>query len=245
MKRMHRFGGAAVAACVLAACGGGGDGGAPVAPPTASTAQGLRTSSSGGVTILNVNLDNDQFWTIYNVSGFGYAGVMQGSHTVNGNALTGSGTDYSAIANTATTFTLTGTFTAQGAASGTITPSTGAPYAFNLTYDTRYDQAAVQSDVSGTWTLLALGATTTVSIAPDGSLTGSNTACTLSGSVRPRANGKNVFDASVGFGGGACPLVGQTFTGIALALRNGASTDLVVAMLNGARTTALLVAGTR
>lgn len=235
-----------VAACVLTACGGGGDEGTTTTSGMApSAAQGLRTGTVASVTLTNVNLENDQFWTFYQVAGLGYVGFMQGTQTVSGSGYNGTGNDFSTFAPAPGTLTVTGTFTPQGSASGTATSSVSGATNFTLTYDTLYDQAALLSDVAGSWNLTASGLATAVTVASDGALTGSNSACNLSGSVTPRASGKNVFNASVAFSGASCALAGQTFTGIALALRSGATTQLLVGLLNSGRTTGILVSGSR
>lgn len=244
----------AAAACLLAACGGGGDDAAPVAPAgtggtvssngSGSTAQGLRTATAGMTTVINLNRDDDQFWTFYRAQGIGYIGFSQGTQTVSGNQVSATGKDYMAGAPSATDMSVAATFTPQGSVTGTLTSVSGAT-PFTLAYDVRYDQAAVQSAVAGSWSLAVGGQITNVTVANDGALSGSNPACTLTGSIVPRTGGKNVFDTTVTFAGSSCPLVGQVFSGIALATQNGTSTELLVGLTNPSRTTGILVAGSR
>jgi hypothetical protein len=102
-----------------------------------------------------------------------------------------------------------------------------------------YNTPANLAQITGAWTLSALdGTSADVTIAPGGSFTGANAGCSISGTIEPRASGKNVFDVSVTSGGAPCAAPGTTSTGIAVTylLPGSTARQLVVAGVNAART---------
>ncbi len=242
---------------VLGACGGSGEGtpAAPAAP--AAKAEGVYggtiTGGSSPAFQLLI-LENDEYWAMYGVSAgntFLVEGFVQGTGASNnGNFTSGDARDFGFAPATAGTVNATydaGAHTISGtlgsATAGTASFSGGA-IAGSL-YN--YDAGPALATVTGNWVLMDLaGASLSVAIAPSGSFTASSAGCSMSGTLTPRASGKNVFNLSLTFGGAPCLLPGQTATGIALAypLANG-SMQLLVAAHALSRTQGMAAFGTR
>ena len=68
----------------------------------------------------------------------------------------------------------------------------------------------------------------------------------MTGTVKPRASGRNVFDVTLTFGGAPCVLANQTATGSAISylLSNG-SRQIVIAGTNAARDAGTALGGVR
>jgi hypothetical protein len=83
-------------------------------------------------------------------------------------------------------------------------------------------------------------------VASNGAFPASSGGCSYTGTVAPRASGKNVFSVSMTFGAAPCALAGQTATGMAVAypLSNG-QTQLVVAAVDASRSYGAAAFGTR
>ena len=239
----------------LTACGGGGGSDAPATTgPSAEGVYGGTLTGSPSTAFNLLILDNGDYWSMYGTQGasvFGVAGFVQGTGTSsNGSFTSANGKDFgvfpavsgsvSATYN-ASAKTISGTTTST---SGTSTFS-GGPIAGSL-YN--YDAAATLSTVAGSWTTTSLtGETVIISIAAGGAFTAvSSGGCRFSGTVAPRASGKNVFNTSLTFGLAPCALPNQNATGIAVAypLTTG-RTQLIVAVTDAARTVGAAVVGTR
>jgi hypothetical protein len=245
----------------LGACGGGGGGsgdsgnGPGDTPPPAALAQGLFTGTltgSASTQFQMLALENGDIWALYGVpsgASFVVRGFVQGSTTRIGTSVSSASIrDFGS--DPAPTGTLSGTITTD-AVNGLINFS-GSQVSFSgsrpasTTYE--YDVPANLALVTGNWTLAALdGTTATVTIAPNGSFTGNNAGCLFSGTATPRASGKNVFDIVATSDGAPCREPGSTATGIAVTylLPNSTTRELVVAVVNGARTSGNAFFGVR
>ena len=240
----------------LAACGGGGGGGGG-APNAGATAEGVYGGTLTGSTSSDFELlvlENGEFWSLYGTQTptfFGVAGFVQGSGTSNNGTFTSSNTkDFGftpALAgNTNATYnatakTISGTVSGS---SGTVGFS-GGPIAGSL-YD--YNAPASLSTVVGLWSTTTLtGESVAVNISADGTFTAvSGLGCNFSGVITPRPSGKNVFNVSLTFGAAPCALPNQPASGIAVTypLASG-PTQLIVAVVDSARTTGAATFGTR
>lgn len=248
---------ALLSALIVGACGGGGGGtaAAPAAPAAkAEGAYGGTLSGSPTSTAFQLLvLENDEYWALYGdnaASVFLVEGFVQGTGASNNGSFASSNLrDFGyapAVAGSvnatynASTPSISGTI---GVSSGSISFSGGA-IAGSL-YD--YNAGANLSSIVGNWSLTDLaGAPTSLSIASNGAFTATSNGCSFSGTVTPRASGKNVFDVALMFGGSPCLLAGQSATGIALAVPlAGGSTQLLVAAHNTARTYGTAAFGTR
>jgi hypothetical protein len=227
----------------------------PSAPTAPVIVQGLYTGTLTNSTSTQfelLSLENGDVWALYGVpSGalFVVRGFVQGSTVRSGTSVSSSSIkDYGL--NPAPTGTLSGTITTSAvsgsiAFSGTAHSFAGSPpTSSSYTYDT----PAVLSQVVGSWSLSALdGTATNVTVASNGTFSGTNAGCAISGTVRPRSSGKNVFDVSVLSGPSPCLAPGTTSTGIAITylLPNSNVRQLIVAGVNSSRTTGNVYFGTR
>lgn len=246
----------AVVAFTLSACGGGGDAGTTAT--TAATTQpqgvysGTLTGSSSSAFELLV-LENDEYWSVYGTStpgAFLVAGFIQGQGASTSTTFTSSNAkDFGTVP--ATAGTISATYVANASISGTIAATTGnvtfsgAPI-ISSTYD--YNAAASLASITGAWTLTALDASViNLTIAGNGAIAGSTGGCAFTGTITPRASGKNVFNTSVTFGAAPCVLAGQTATGIGLTylLAGGATRQFVIAGVDATRTSGTALFGTR
>jgi hypothetical protein len=199
-------------------------------------------------------LENGEFWSMYGTqtsTAFGIAGFIQGSGNSSNGGFTSSNTKDFGVAPAIAASTNASFNAAAKTISGTLTSTAGAvtfnggPIAGSL-YD--YNAAASLSTVSGAWTATSLaGESIALNIQPAGSFTAtSGLGCNFSGTVAPRASGKDVFNVSLTFGAAPCALAGQSATGIAVAypLSSG-RTQLLVSVVDSARTYGTAVFGTR
>lgn len=253
-----------LSAALLAGCGGGGGDEAVVVTQGASAEGvygGTLTNKAGSTAIRMLILENGQFWALYGdeVGGaFEVDGLYQG---------TGTSSNLGGVATFISPSTSAKDFTSGGAAAvalssnynttaktinGTVTAGTtvnfsGGPITGG-TYN--YNTAAVLATVDGVWTVTGLaGETYTLTVDSNNNtfdavptLVGG---CNFSGTIVPRASGKNVFTVSLLTGVGCLP-PGTTSTGIALAYPlTGGDTQLVLGVVNAGRTSSAVVFGTR
>jgi hypothetical protein len=247
---------------VLAACGGGGgstssagsttNSGSTTTPTVASAAEGVYTGAiSNGLEHNTIVLDDGQYYTLYGSStsgGFAAAGFIQGSGLASNGSFSSSNLrDYFA-SGTVQSGTLSASYSATGL-NGSVTEGgstvtfTGAPIdvaVFN------YNSAASLSTISGLWNLTSMqNEAAQVNIAANGSFSASAGTCSITGTITPRASGKNIFDVHQTFGA-ACLLAGQTASGIVLTypLSNG-QRQLIVAETSASRANGTLLFGVR
>lgn len=228
--KIRVYGLAAALSVFLSACGGGGGSSSPATPASTSTkAEGLYTgTSTTGYTFNALVLENDEVWALYGTPSGGVFYVdglnwAQGSSN-NGTFTASNAKDYYKN-NPVKTGSVSATYVAGSSFNGTAIAN-GASLGFtsaapvNSTYS--YTAPASLSTVTGIWTGSTLfGETGTMTIASDGtfkaSFTGSYAGtCSATGTVQPRASGKNVFDVSITFGAAPCGLPGTTAKGIAI-----------------------------
>lgn len=247
MTKLHL---AAIAASIsiLVGCGGGGGGGgsdtavAPAPAPVIAKAEGVYVGTlvSGSATgaFQGVVLEDDSVWGLYGVSGTGGSLLVQGfiaaTGTSGNNSFSVTGKDYGfsgGVNNTTLTgsyapgVSITGTSNFNASFNGTVAAATG------YTYNT----PAQLSALVGTWSGSAspFGAFTTLSVSSSGSITGMSGSCAISGTLTPRASGKNIFNATYSNGITGCAVPNLTATGIAIAttLSNGKQ-QLIVILTN-------------
>jgi len=218
--------------------GGGGGGGGNYAGQAQGVYSGTTTS---GYTFSTIVLPTDKFYAIYGtVSGntLLLTGLVTGQGTSGNGTYTASVTDFThtgaissgnVSANYVAATSLNGTLTESGNA---ITFTGTAEPASSFTYNT----SASLSAITGTWTGTLLdGMSTTGTINSNGSVSGSSSGCSFSGTVAPNSSNKNFFDVSLTFGPSPCSLPNQTATGIAVEylLSDGVTHQLLVAVTVG------------
>jgi hypothetical protein len=180
--------------------------------------------ASSGDTYWAIILPNDKLFGIYGTANGNQLlldGIITGQGTENSSGYTASVTDFFYTGSVKS-----GTFSASeftGASmDGTLTEGATvttfyAPSVMGSVWDygTTFQTPASISSISGTWpgTLLD-GMTTTVTISSTGSVTGSSSGCSFTGTAVPDSSKKNFFDVSLTFGGSPCAFPNQTATGI-------------------------------
>ncbi|MCC2636353.1 MAG: hypothetical protein K0Q68_72 [Moraxellaceae bacterium] len=209
-------------ALLLAACGGGS--GSTESPntitpgPVATASEGSWTGSidtpqpeSRGLRA--VILPDGRFWMTYTGADSGsVAGIVQGQGALSGTTFTATdatllsleddlSTRVDLAAGAVAQSSLTGTLTLAGDAPAVNLPS---PAQFSALYQLSSGQTLTLADLAGVYSgdiTTATGVdTATVTIAPDGTLSGSNSAgCSLAGNTVAPAGG-NVFTVSLHFG---------------------------------------------
>jgi hypothetical protein len=251
--RSHKNLGATMLALILSACGGGGSS-TPPAPTITTTAEGVYVGTiSNGNSFDGIVLEDGSYYVLsgpLTAAGLTVSGFAQGSGTSNNGSFTSTNLiNYLAtgavvlgsVSASYNTNTLSGTVTGGGIAntfSGAKPANTS--YVYNI--------PANLANITGAWTLADMkGGNIAMTISPTGSFTGTGTSgCIFSGTLTPRASGKNVFNFAATFGAAPCALPGQTFSGIAVdyLLANG-TRQLVAAGVDAGRGTGTSVFGVR
>ncbi len=244
-----------VCSAALVACGGGGGGSSSSSSATTpGQAQGVYTGSFASSAFnpgkfSTLVLDNDEYWTLYGREGSNgqllVYGLVQGQGAASSGSFSSSDLKDYYYDGTTATGTLSATYQVGATFNGTVTEygrsvsfAGTVPAAGSSTYN--YNAAATVSSISGAWVGTNMsGVTSNYTIASNGTFAGTNQyGCSFSGSVTPRASGKNVFDVSLTNNtSSACGAAsGLTGRGIALTtlLGNG-SRQLIVAVVTSDR----------
>lgn len=209
------------------------------APPigTPDTAEGFWVATMpSGVNIKWAILDDGDTWGIYDAQGT-ILGAFHGlTRSANG-ALLGSGRAYDIPSGTVGATRYTGSYIPRQAISLTT--------AFGLTVNGRYaptyDEPADPAALAGRYAGEGLSSRQPViglqmQVAGDGAFVmTSRENCAASGTARPRAGGKAIFDVSMYFAGSGCPL-GDGVRAEGIAHLGTASGELFMLALNAART---------
>jgi hypothetical protein len=238
----------------LAACSAGDE------PSTSNTDRNFSGSSAEGAyggaltgspfsNFIMVILEDATFWEAYGrplVGPLAESGFVEGTGTTTSTSGTFSSTDardFGLVPTAPATITATYTNTGAAAISGAIVYDTatvtfnGASPISGTTYV--YTTPAQLATVLGTWTLTSNGGVATpITIAATGTLDATDAAgCIFTGSVSPRASGKNVYNLSLTFGAAPCAVPGTTMNGIALALplAAGGQTELMLMAIDSTR----------
>ncbi|MDR5833628.1 hypothetical protein [Caballeronia sp. LZ034LL] len=222
--RRHAPIAAAAAAIILTACGGGGSDNGPSTPVSTASAAGLysgNTDSNRQASVLI--LDDGRLYSIYAVAGntdFIAGGVIGAVASSNGKLSNGSGIDYNLEGQGSSAVTLSGAYSAKASLNTTILYANGAKTTFVGTYDPSYDTVPMQATVTGTFkgeSVTSGGNDRNVTLTADatGSITGTGTSCSFTGSIKPHASG-NVYDLTISFGGGNCAYPNTTASGVAV-----------------------------
>ncbi|MDR5759980.1 hypothetical protein [Caballeronia sp. LZ035] len=203
---------------VLAACGGGGSDETCATDANLTKSCVAKTShtipegiwfgaTDTGLAAQTIVLETGQYFSIY-TSNQDLVWMTEGFLT----ATNGAFTDPAVVALHYTgeiiAGTLSGTFTSKSVFSATSSintkPNTTA-LIFNGNYSATYDTPLALGDVQGTWSNPAnITTVSTITFAADGAITGSQGACTFTGSFKPRATGKHILDGSLTFTSAAC-----------------------------------------
>jgi hypothetical protein len=246
------------ASLLLAACGGGDDhdAAAPVAvapapapaattppanpapaPTTTASAEGVyEGKTSSGFDHLSLVLDDGTLYSVYgNTTGsvFAISRFLRGQGTSSNGSFTAASLREYGVGASSTPYSLNSTYVAGTSLNGTLanggtnTTFTGTALA-NSTYV--YNTPAKLGNITGAWTLTDLtGPKVAVTVAADGSFTGTSGSCAVTGNLTPKTSGKNVFAFSVTSGAAPCPLPGAVMTGVAVEFAIGTTRQLIAA----------------
>ena len=202
-------------------------------------------ASSSGYTFWTIILPNEKLYGIYgtvNGDQILLDGMITGQGTTNSSGYTASVTDFFHTGSVKSGTFGASDFTGAGldgtlAENGTVTTFTGTSVLGSVwDYGTTFQTSASLSSISGTWTGTLLdGMTTTVTISSSGSLTGSSSGCSFTGTIAPDSSNTNFYDVSLTFGGTPCAFPNQTANGIGVEylLSDGVTNQLLVAVTVG------------
>jgi hypothetical protein len=229
---------------VFASSSGSGGGGTTTGAKLDGAYEGTVVNGADAPRITMLALENDEIWLHYG-AGTTSLTTLEGVALINGTSSNGSYASSSLIdfpGNEAIgSGSLTGTYVNRTSFNGSIqiVGQTGAGTVSATALPTtryNYDQAASVSAIVGTWPIVtASNEPGTMSVAANGTFTGTLGGCTLGGTLVPRPSGKNVFNLSINFTGpGDCTF---TASGIAYStISTTGSTILWLGLANAART---------
>lgn len=215
---------AAFSALSVAGCGGGGGGGSssPAPAPVASTAEGLWIgTTSDNRNITGLVFEDGLFYVIYSSAGdpTTIAGVVQGNGSTAGASFSSTNSkDFNIEGDGVLNTSVSASFAAKATFNGTINYGPGLNNTFISTYDSNYELTPSTSALAGTFTGEVASSAgfeaATITIASNGSFSGSGVSgCTVSGTATPRSRG-NAFVMSLTFGGAPCLFANETLSGI-------------------------------
>lgn len=217
----------ALALVTLSACGGGGSdssGSASFVQPDSSggVAQGFYNGTdNAGDVVTGVVLDTGVYYFVYVNQTANTLGLVQGTASrANGPLISADARNFVIGENSVTPDNIAFSSVAQSSLNGTITPvaSGGTSVNFTTQYSTVYDQAPSLAAIAGTYTGVAGsikgGEAVSVTITAAGAVSGRGTSgCVFTGTATPHGS-KNVYDATLTFGGAPCLSPNRTLTGV-------------------------------
>ncbi|WP_144138298.1 hypothetical protein [Paraburkholderia sp. BCC1884] len=208
---------------VLAACGGGGDGKSCTTDlnnlskscvPNTSYAlpEGIwygSANSGQSFAAQTIVLESGQYYSVYTQGG-SFIWMIEGFMSSANGAFTDSASVGFGLSGAIRAGTLTGNFTSKSAFTATtslyVLPDTTAT-GFNGNYNSTYDTSIALGDVARTWSSASgVAPSSTITFAADGTATGTQGACTFTGSFKPRSTGKHLLDGTLNFTGTSCSL---------------------------------------
>lgn len=253
---------AALLAAISTGCGGGGSvaGGQFIGVTTTSstaataTAEGLYAGiASNGRYFNTLVLENNQYYIFYGgLAGdsFSVAGLILGTgQSANGSFTSADLREFPSLG-----LPLLGTLSASyspGASFSAVVTTRGTAVTYPGAVFERtsyaYDTPARLADIAGAWNLFtSAGIPASLNISSTGAYTGISAGCDFSGTMAPRASGKNVLDVTIRFGPSPCLLADQTVTGHAVSyLLGDGKRQLLVAASDATRSVATVLAGLR
>jgi hypothetical protein len=231
-----------VAGMSLVGCGGNGSssGGTTTPPVTQGSPQGVYSgSTSTAEAFESIILPDNTFYALYGTSSgniFTVRGMITGQGAYTNGKYTATVTDYYY---TGATYTgsVSATYVVGSSISGTVSETGNANVTFSGTPLASsayvFGAPALLSNITGTWTGYLFGnAEAEVTVAANGTFTGSSQGCTFSGTVVSDSSGSNFFDFTIKYGGSPCLLANQTQTGVAVdyLLPDGVTRQLLAGM---------------
>lgn len=249
---------------LMTACGGSGEESttAPNGVPEtlAISAEGRWTGKVGADTLAVNVLENGEIWGFY-ARNTGVARNLYGRVTTEGSSLKGTLTDVNLRNGEPNSFDFTGKITPNASLDLTMLQEKS----ISLQYDARYEQAAdaaslvgdyqgksfhvrsrTQAEGSGRSTFSSVSShSAALNVSNSGEAVFSlSSQCSMTGTLRPRPSGKNIFDASMTYQGSACPEDDGTPThGIAMFVSD--TNTLLVQTLNEGKTAGFSISAVR
>lgn len=248
MKKFLRIGALSLFLLSTTGCGGGGgdDGGSP---GSAGAAEGAYYGTTGDAyNTVGLVLDDGSYWFIYFTSD-SIGGAIQGSGkgASDGSFSSSNGKDFSIVDGEIYDVDVAASAVAGTSLNGNVNYQDGTKAPFNTSYEAGYTLTPNLATLAGTYSGLAATsegeeqAITTISASGEISGT-SQSGCAFSGKATPRAHG-NVYDVSIGFGGGVCTNGTDTVKGVAY--YDATLHGLFSAAVNGGRTDGFIFIGSK
>lgn len=233
----------------MAGCHGNND--RHATPAALTGAEGVYTGTvSTGAKHLSLVLENGDFYVLYpGPDTSGITGFLRGAGTSKNGAFTATDVrDYSTAPSAGVT-KFNGHYVAGASLNATLASTHGSvTYAGIALNDARYAYSANPSlaAIVGTWNLTDMaGGQVTLTFGTDGRFTGMLGKCPLSGTLAPRATGKNVFDFSFVYGPAPCSLPNQAIGGAAVVYRIGTKLQFIAAGTDATRANGIAFIGTK
>lgn len=257
---------AAMTTAIVGGCGGGSS-----SPPRA---EGVYAGTLAGNDALGgemnlVVLENDEYWLLdlyspflcgRDCAGAVAGGLFQGQGTSSNGTFTSSN-----VVNFQMSTTATGAATiSTGTANASYIPSQSIGGNLNMSYGNltfsgtpmaasryAYDIPATTAAIAGNWSLSNSSDNNgTLTVDSDGKISGGAGVCSqFAGTIAPRPSGKNVYNVSITYipYSTVCPSKGGVYTGIAISYMtsDGVTRRLLLAVLNGTRTSGEVFTGAR
>jgi hypothetical protein len=226
---------------LVAACGGGGSS----SPTTNADPQGFWTGlASTGYTVNAVVLENGETWGVFS-SGSTILGANYGTASTSGNNVSIVGTEFNFLTNRSTSGNLTGPFVTKSTMS-----LTGSGVSVPLAYQAIYDTPATSAAIAGTWSFIGRSGSYSlvpgnITINSSGAFTLSQTGCTTTGSVVPRAGGKNVYNVTLSGSGVNCVAGQSSMSGVAYMDTSVTPNKFISLALTPSKTDGVVVIGTK
>lgn len=247
------------ASALLAGCGAGIEElwKADTVVKTSAVQGGYTGKLSDDRDITMLVLEDDQFYSVYgNLTNGSFApkGFMHANGKASNGSFTSSDLKDFATDGAAYLGSLSASYAAGANLNGSVAEgSSTITFTSTVIKSSQYNygNAASTAGINGNWTLTDLqGAAVDLKIGLDGAITASSAAssgsCAFSGTVTPRASGKNVFDLALTFGAAPCRFANQTLKGIAVDyLAASGKRQLLLAATDSARNNGVAYGGLR
>jgi len=210
----------------LAGCGASNSGGGTTTTPPATqgSPQGIYLgTTSTGETFETIVLPNSTFYALYGTTSgnvFTVDGMMTGQGTYNNGTYTAKVNDYY-YTGVIYTGTVNSTYVVGSSINGSVSEVGNASVAFSgipiPSSQFTFGTPALLSNITGTWSGYLFGnIAAQVTIAANGTFTGTSQGCVFSGTITPDPSGNAFFDFALQYGGSPCLLPNQTQTGVAV-----------------------------
>jgi hypothetical protein len=179
-----------------------------------TSAEGFWVGTSSPYAVHLAILENGETWGVYYANNTIY-GALYGQTSTSGTTLSGNGIDFYIPRLSVTSGSYNGTFVPMQ----TIRLSSSLGGIFSGNYSSEYDKAASVASIAGSYAGSGVTGSTpsqsvVVTVSSNGRVSASSGGCNISGTITPRASGKNVFNVSTTFSGSCALTSGTTTIGV-------------------------------